>query len=503
MGGGYYERSESTRSVNPNIFSYEGYQGGSSEAAKHPEKRECHAKLNIKGKSRECRDSPEHPTTTPIFFDIDVSRSRGKDAKVIYDKLPMVIGQIIMHNYVPHPTICFAAHGDAEYVDGISGDSAPIQVGQFESDNRLDENLSYLWLEEGGGGNGRESAELMAYYAARHTILDANKRGKKGYYFCSTDEGLYPKVSKAMVKKWIGDDIPEDIETAKIFAELQEKYHVFVIYPQKPWEDRKDDIDAEIKKRVEEAGGLYDGVDIRASLIWYDRNDLDIHIEDPCGHHIYYATFCKSHGKGPASCGGFLDVDMNVGGETTKPVENIRWPKGHAPSGHYKVFVRNYKFHESSRGGSKFRVEVQIGEKILHFDGQMPDRKEGEDSDYLVYEFEYDPEQIESKPKKADKYAAYDHEVILHQWEALVPQGHILICEDPKGIVDTMLGAIAVTEKLSLEQYLSDMQERGQTSKRIEQTRRALTGIEDSKAGLIEIAPIVNTEIKTKKSKRI
>jgi hypothetical protein len=474
MGGGHYDGDigERARSTNGAVFTYVGYEGGDAEAACRSERRECHQDLNIKGKDRKCCDSGEHPNTTQVVVVTDVTRSRGDDAKIVYGKLPMFIGQIIMKDYVPDPVICFAAVGDASY-----GDQASIQVGQFESDNLLDENLSKIWLEEGGGGTGQESYELMAYYFARHTILDANDRGEKGYIFFLGDEGFYPKVAKDQIKVWIGDDVSEDIDSRKIFAELQEKYHVFFVYPQKGWEERKDDIDAEIEKRVEEAGGMYHGVDIRASLLWNNRNDLDIHIVDPCGHHIFYGSYCKGNRREPASCGGFLDVDMNVHGETTKPVENIRWPKGKAPKGHYRVYVQNYAFHEQSREGTKFRVEVQIGEKLLHFEGETLRGLSGEESDVAVYEFDFDPHEIETE-ECADKYAAYDDDLIKSQWAGVIPRENILICEDPRGIVDVMLGALALTGgTVDLNAYLLDMQERGQTDLRIGQTSEALSGL--------------------------
>ncbi len=474
MGGGYYEDDVEDRvsSTMDEVFDRSDHQGGDPETARHSERRECHPDLNIKGKNRECRDSAEHPDVTPIFVVIDVTGSQIKHALIIYKKLPLLVGQSIVQGYIVDPQICFAAVGDAS-----SGDQAPIQVGQFESDERLDENIAKIWLEEGGGGGGQESYELMAYYAARHTILDANKRGEKGYLFFIGDEGFYPKVSKDQVKVWIGDDLPEDIDSREIFAELQEKYHVFFIYSQKEWEERKDGIDAEIKKRVTEAGGMHHGVDIRVSLLWNNRNDLDIHIEDPCGNHIFYGSHCKRNHHPPTLEEGYLDVDMNVQGETLKPVENIRWPKGKAPEGHYRVYVQNYAFHGGSQEGTEFRVEVQIGDVVKHFEGRTPDRLSREASDTEVFEFNFDPQQVITG-ECDDEYAAYDSELIEAQWKNVIPEENILILEDPNGVVDMMLGAFAVTgETVDLAGYLTDMKERGQTEKRIGQIGKALTGL--------------------------
>lgn len=90
-------------------------------------------------------------------------------------------------------------------------------------------------------------------------------------------------------------------------------------------EERKANIDAEIKARVTRAGGMYEGVDVRASLLWDNRNDLDLHVVAPSGEHPY--------GHKRSRCGGWLDVDMNVNGETTKPVENVPLGQGQRTRG--------------------------------------------------------------------------------------------------------------------------------------------------------------------------
>ncbi len=467
MGGGYYDGDvgERSRSTQQEVFTYQGYSSDPNAATN---RRECHADLNVKGRKRECRDSPQHPLTTPIVVAMDVTRSRGDDAKVIYSKLPMFIGQIILKGYVPDPEVSFSAIGDA------NSDNAPIQVGQFESDNRLDETLSKIWLEEGGGGTGQESYELVAYYFAKHSILDSIARGKRGYFFFVGDEGFYNKIDKNHIKNYIGDDVAEDVPASQIFAELQEKYQVFFIYPQKTWQERKGDIDAEIKKRVEAAGGLYEGVDIRASLLWNNRNDLDLHIVTPAGYHIYY-------GDKRAPCGGWLDVDMNVSGETTKPVENIRWKKGDAKKGRYQVYVQNYRFHERSQAPTHFKVELEINGEVKHFEGQTLAGKFGSESNVDVYEFTYDPNLRPISAGEEDKYAGYDDATIKRQWASVIPPENILLIDDPQGIVDVMLGALALVEGTSdLDTYLVDMQGRGQTEIRQGQTRKALEGLATS-----------------------
>ncbi len=146
-------------------------------------------------------------------------------------------------------------------------------------------------------------------------------------------------------------------------------------------------IDAEMKRRVEGAGGQYVDVDIRASLLWNNRNDLDLHVITPRGEHIYY-------GAKRANCGGWLDVDMNVRGETTTPVENIRWARGTAPRGHYRIYVQNYRFHEPSQAPTPFKVEVEISGEIYHFTGVIsPGKQTGAASDYTVLEFDHEPGQ--------------------------------------------------------------------------------------------------------------
>lgn len=110
---------------------------------------------------------------------------------------------------------------------------------------------------------------------------------------------------------------------------------------------------ADIQDRVQQAGGKTG--EIQFSLSWYDRNDLDLHVVVPKGKRISWES------KG-STCGGKLDVDMNVHAESREPVENVRWLKGRGLSGRYTVIVNFFQRHEPHQG-IPFEVVSKVGKK--------------------------------------------------------------------------------------------------------------------------------------------
>lgn len=179
-------------------------------------------------KIRESRDSAEHPNSNAVMVMFDVTGSMGGIPVTLQKKLPQLLGMLLRKAYISDPQILFGAIGDA------TCDHVPLQVGQFESDNRMDENLENLFLEGGGGGQQTESYELGLYFAARHTETDCfAKRGRKGYLFILGDETAYDQVKKREVNGIIGDGLEADIALAEIIREAQERWHVYYILPSK------------------------------------------------------------------------------------------------------------------------------------------------------------------------------------------------------------------------------------------------------------------------------
>jgi hypothetical protein len=176
---------------------------------------------------RESRDSAEHPNSTPIAVLFDVTGSMGRVPRIMQTKLGQLHGLLQRGGYVPDPQIMFGGIGDAQ------SDRVPLQVGQFESDNRMDDQLSTIFLEGNGGGQKSESYELATYFIARHTVTDAwEKRGRKGYLFIVGDEMNKPMLSAGHLRQVLGEPGYDDVDVRELYREVQERWHTYFILPQ-------------------------------------------------------------------------------------------------------------------------------------------------------------------------------------------------------------------------------------------------------------------------------
>lgn len=121
-----------------------------------------------------------------------------------------------------------------------------------------------------------------------------------------------------------------------------------------------------IKDRVKAAGGNVTNAKLRCSLSWWNTDDLDIHILPPSGVEIYYG----SRGR-PQT--GQLDVDMNINGESTTPVENISWSQTPI-DGLYQIVVDNFTKRNSTNVGCV--IEIESNGKLYHFNYAKPLRRD-------------------------------------------------------------------------------------------------------------------------------
>jgi len=187
-----------------------------------------HETLDPKGVTiRESRDSAAHPTSLPVAVWFDVTGSMGDIPITLQNKLGGLMAMLLAKGYVEHPQIFFGAVGDA------TCDLVPLQVGQFESGCEMDDVMSNIYVERGGGGQGTESYELAAWFSHTKFATDAwEKRGQKGYMFFIGDEMPYGKVSAAEVRELVGDTLQEgSMSSASVFDALKKKWNVYCLIP--------------------------------------------------------------------------------------------------------------------------------------------------------------------------------------------------------------------------------------------------------------------------------
>lgn len=105
---------------------------------------------------------------------------------------------------------------------------------------------------------------------------------------------------------------------------------------------------------------------------------------------------------------------------------------------------------------------------------------------------------------------------ILKQWTDAIGQEHVLVLEDPKSVVDVMLGAIAlVSESRTLDTYINDLKglgadpDRTQSKKRIKDVEKSLGHLSEhvKSTAMVKVETNITTTPKkkrtAKKTKRI
>lgn len=182
--------------------------------------------LNIKGKDRESRDSDEHPISFPVIIALDETGSMGVIPEELVKGGLSSIMKKLFDNGIEHIQICFMGVGDHR------SDRCPIQVGQFEtSDDLQDHWLSKIYLEGNGGGNGGESYQLAWYYASRHIHTDSfEKRNKKGILITIGDEPVHKSLDRHDISELFGDKSEKDIlTTSEILDDVRQQWKVYHI----------------------------------------------------------------------------------------------------------------------------------------------------------------------------------------------------------------------------------------------------------------------------------
>lgn len=175
---------------------------------------------------RESRDSDVHPESLPVMVFLDVTGSMGRIPEAIVKNKLGALMNTIIDNGIIHPQVFFGAIGDHHC------DTAPLQVGQFESGTEeLDKWLTSVYIEGRGGGQNMESYLLAWLVAGRHTSIDSfEKRNQKGFLFTIGDEKNWDSLDADTLKNLLGYPQAEKLTDVQLLEEAQRLYNVYHIH---------------------------------------------------------------------------------------------------------------------------------------------------------------------------------------------------------------------------------------------------------------------------------
>lgn len=214
-----------------------------------------------------------------------------------------------------------------------------------------------------------------------NNILFANRTAKKvlsGDIFDSMSQSekvdikKFSKVEEVSIDAFINNILPTAESIELLLENKHEANLVSLIAPLHndskelfKWPNRfswsyKGEMADSMKEKVKRAGGSVEG-DVCCRLAWDYKDDLDAHMHEPDGGHIFF-RFMRTLSE----CGGMLDVDANgIDGQKEEPVENIFYKdSGRMRLGRYEFEVNNYNRRSDGVG---FEAEVEVNGVITSF----------------------------------------------------------------------------------------------------------------------------------------
>lgn len=187
-------------------------------------------------------DAKKHITSqsaNPIIIAIDVTGSMANWPAEIFDRLPLLYNTL--SQYRPDVEICFAAIGDA----GV--DTWPLQVTTFANGFDLEQLLSSLY-GEGGGGDAPESYGLFAQWVNTH--VEVPNAAEPPFLIVFGDAQMHPQIHKDQVEQYLGDKIAKNLNTMDVWHQVGKKWNTWFL--RRPTGGKGDEVDKQWGKALGE-----------------------------------------------------------------------------------------------------------------------------------------------------------------------------------------------------------------------------------------------------------
>lgn len=169
----------------------------------------------------EAKHALKSTASNVIIVVVDVTKSMNTWPGEIFKRLPTLFIEACEYLGNNDLEILFIAHGD------VRTDNFAVQVSKFARGADLDPILASFYMKCGGGGQGDESQEIVAYYLLKQVDTSS---AQNVYTFFITDEAACDIIDPKYVKEYL--DIRMDSEltqTKDVFAALQRKGKILTI----------------------------------------------------------------------------------------------------------------------------------------------------------------------------------------------------------------------------------------------------------------------------------
>ena len=143
-------------------------------------------------------------TPMPVEVRFDTTGSMGRNVQVAFDVLPDLydlLKDVVLARY--DVQVAMGTFGDV--VDDIV-----LMRSQFEMNEKIAEQLTYMFPEH-GGGDGPEDPHYGLFGAAYLTTPYINRIGLKGYDFTISDATMHDRLDEATLVRVFGDEVFEKV----------------------------------------------------------------------------------------------------------------------------------------------------------------------------------------------------------------------------------------------------------------------------------------------------
>lgn len=200
--------------------------------------RGLHPSLNPHGvRVRESRASEKSPHPRQLIFGIDGTGShRDWPMRMTTGVLTTLMALLHDHGFLTDPQVLISMIRDCK-------DNVPLEVAQFEIDEKIRMHLENCYVAAGGGAgvaNYCEDYGLLVWWAATHTSCDGyEKDGRKGYLVICGDEMSNPTLDPATVQRVTGETLETALPFESVLAMAQQQWEVIFFFSHTDHYDRR------------------------------------------------------------------------------------------------------------------------------------------------------------------------------------------------------------------------------------------------------------------------